>query len=128
MATENHTPFDFAALARAAVATDRLPLHPAPAGASPAVAAAWGDYFRARSMADSDAASDAVTNISCDEMDAAAHRLAAIPCRSLADLAAKTLFVIHAREETGELTPAEGEVLASVVTDALAMAMAGGVA
>ena len=126
MATENHTPFDFAALARAAIAPPRLPLHPAPAGASPAVAAAWGDYFRARSTADSDAASDAVTNISCEEMDAAARRLSAVPCRSLADIAAKALFVIHAREETGELTEAEGGVLASVATDALAMA--GGVA
>lgn len=126
MAAENHTTYDFAALARAAIAPDRLPLHPAPAGASPAVAAAWDDYFRARDMGDSDDASDAVTNIACDEMDAAARRLAVAPCRSLADLAAKALFVIHAREETGELTKAEGEVLASVPADALAMA--GGVA
>ena len=59
-------------------------------------------------------------------MAAAARRLSATPCRSLADLAAKALFVIHAREETGELTEAEGEVLASVPADALAMA--GGVA
>lgn len=126
MATENHTPFEFAALARAAVVTDRFPQHPAPAGASPAIAAAWGDYFRAKSMADSDDASDAVTDVACEEMNAAARRLSATPCRSLADLAAKTLFVIHAREETGELTTAEGEVLVSVATDALALA--GGVA
>ena len=126
MAAENHNAFDFAALARAAVAPDRLPPPPAPVGASPAVAAAWGDYFRAKSTADGDDASDAVTDIACEEMTAAARRLSAVPCRSLADLAAKTLFVIRAMEETGELTEAEGEVLASVATDALAMA--GGVA
>ena len=54
------------------------------------------------------------------------HRRPVQQSRSLADLAAKTLFVVHAREETGELTTAEGEVLASVAIDALAMA--GGVA
>ncbi len=122
MATENHTPFDFATLARTAFATDRLPLHHVPAGASPAVAAAWDDYFQARSMGDSDAASDAVTDVACEEMNAAARRLSAARCRSLVDIAAKALFVIHAREETGELTTAESEVLASVPTDALALA------
>lgn len=126
MATENHTPFDFAALARAAVAPARFPVHAAPAGTSPAVAAACADYFRARSVGEGDAASDAVVNLACAEMDEAARRLSAIPCRSLADLAAKALLVLHAQEEDGELTKAEGKVLASVAADALAMA--GGVA
>ena len=117
MATSDGTPFDFAALVRAAVAP-----FPAPLGASPAVAAAWADYFQARDMANADEASDAVTDLGCEEMAAAARRLATTPCRSLADVAAKALFVIHAREETGEMTAAEGEVLASVPADALALA------
>ncbi len=128
MAAENSTVFDFAALARAATTTDRLPVHAAPAGApidaSPEITAAVAAYWTGVAEANAGGASDDLISLKCEEMDAAAAQVAAAPCRGLADLAAKIVFfvdVMNHENGWGSVTTAEGDVLVSVEAGVLAL-------
>ena len=101
--------------------TGHLPEHLAPAGVSPAIADVWTAYFQAFARGESDGASDAVTDIAVQEMAVAASQLAAMPCRSLPDLAAKAQLVLYAQDEIGGLTSAEDAVRTSVLAAVLVM-------
>ncbi len=70
-------------------------------------------------------ATDELVALKSEEMEDAAAELAATPCRSVADLAAKLVFVCEVMTELNawqSLTEAEGDVLASAADDALALA------
>jgi len=96
----------------------------APPVASPEITAAIADYWTHLADANAPGAGDEMVDLKSDEMDVAAARIAALPGRNLADLAAKIVFfveVMNHQNAWGHVTDAEGDVLASVETDVLAM-------
>ena len=100
----------------------RTPVPPVPAGISPEIAAIWAAYFRAFTTGEDGGATDETIGTVGEEMEAAAHRLAITPHRSLHDLAAKAQLVLYVQDEIGGLTSAEDEVRASVLAAVLAAA------
>ena len=96
----------------------------APAVASPEITAAIAAYWRGVAEANARGASDELIDLKCEEIEEAAARLAAAPCRGLADLAAKIAFfveVMNHQNAWGFVTSAEGDVLVSVETAAMAL-------
>lgn len=67
---------------------------PAPAGASPEIAAIWRDYFRAYARGSRYDVTDAALDAAGKAMEAAAERLANALHSSPHDLAAKARFVM----------------------------------
>ena len=97
----------------------------APAVASPEITAAIAAYWRGVAEANARGASDELIDLKCEEIEEAAARLAAAPCRGLADLAAKIAFFVEVMNHQyvwHSLTDAEGAVLVSAEADVLAHA------
>lgn len=96
-----------------------------PAGVSPDLAAAVARYWACVDTANAPEADDDVTDAMCIEANEAASSLAGVPCRGVADLAAKIAFVVGVMTEQnawGHLTSAEGEVILSLKQDAATLA------
>ena len=116
-------------LAAAGTAVAASALAGTPAGASPEITAAIAAYCAAMAEANAPGAGDEVTDLKCEEMEDAAAKLAALPCRGIADVAAKVVFFVAVMEEQWALqhvTAAEGDVVLSV--KAAVLALAGGAA
>ena len=110
--------------AAATVAVGAAAASGAPAVVSPAVAAAIAAYWAGVDEANAPGAADELIGLKCEEIEEAAARLAAAPCRGLADLAAKIAFfveVMNHQNAWGFVTSAEGDVLVSVETAAMAL-------
>ena len=108
----------------ATVAVGAATASSAPAVVSPEITAAIADYWARLAEANAPSASEELITLKCEEMDDAAARLAAVPCRSLADLGAKIAFfveVMNHQNVWGSITSAEGDVMVSVETDVLAL-------
>lgn len=98
----------------------------APAGVSPDLAAAVDRYWACVATANAPEADDDVTDAMCEEADEAASDLAGVPCRGVADLAAKIGFVVGVMTEQNawsHLSSAEGEVILSLEQDAALLAL-----
>ena len=96
------------------------PNHGAPAGASPEIGAAVAACWARVAECNAPGADDETVDAKCEEINAAAARIAAVPCRSLADMAAKLAFFVAVAQETralGYMTAAEGSVLLAVEAD-----------
>jgi hypothetical protein len=96
-----------------------------PAVASPEITAAIATYRACMAEGEASEATDEVTDLKSEEMEDAAAELAATPCRSVADLAAKLVFVVEVMNNLDawhSLSDAEGDVLASAADEALALA------
>ena len=98
-----------------------------PAIGSPEIAGAIADYWARRDEANAPGNSDEVTAARGEDMEDAAARVAAAPCRSVADLAAKVAFFVQLmnyQDVWPYLTEAECRVLVSAEADAMAMCAA----
>ena len=116
--------FGAVAPAAATVVGSGVPASGAPAAVSPEIAAAVAAYWAGVAEANARGASDGLIDLKCEEIEAAAAKLAAAPCRGIADLAAKVAFfveVMNHQNAWGHVTSAEGDVLVSVETAALAL-------
>jgi hypothetical protein len=113
------------AAASAAVAASTPALAGTTAAASPEITAAIAAYWARMAEANAPGAGDEVTDLKCEEMEDAAAKLAALPCRGIADVAAKVVFFVAVAKDGGALqnvTAAEGDVLLSVAPHMLALA------
>lgn len=96
----------------------------APAVASSEIAGAIADYWARAAECNAPGAGDELIDAKCDEIEDAAARIAAAPCRSVADLAAKIVFLVELMNHQNVwqcVASAEGEVLVSVEADVLAL-------
>lgn len=97
----------------------------APAVASPEITDAIADYWARVAECNMPGARDELIDAKCEEIEDAAARIAAAPCRSVADLAAKIVFFVEVMNQQNvwqSVTIAEGDVLVSVEADVLALA------
>ena len=101
----------------------------APAAASPEITSAAAAYWARVAECNTPGIEDEAIEPKCREISEAAARLAALPCRSVADMAAKLAFFLAVANEAGALqyvTAPEGNVLLSV--EAHLRALVGGAA